>query len=101
MPKKRYVSRKYLDETFIFPTKVLRIEEQNLLVNDKYKTVFYCKSINNPDGIMCIAWGRTTIKEGDRVELKGRPKDKIFLVWSIQKQAATERVTASQEIHNA
>ena len=50
---------------------------------------------------MCIAWGRTKIKEGDRVELKGRPKDKIFLVWSIQKQAATERVTASQEIHNA
>ncbi len=101
MPKKRYVSRKYLENTFIFPTKVLRIEEQNLLVNDKYKTVFYCKSINYPEGIMCIAWGRTTIKEGDRVELKGRPKDKIFLVWSIQKQANEESSADFQECYKA
>ena len=33
---------------------------------------------------MCVAWGKTSIKEGDGVELKGRYKDGVFIVWSIQ-----------------
>lgn len=80
--KQRYVS-KYADEAvYVIGKKVLKIEEQNLEVNDKMKTVFYCES-SKPEGRMCIAWGRTNFKVGDVVDMKGRVKDDVFLVWSL------------------
>lgn len=85
--KRKYHSNKYkeiLDSLVLVPTKVLRIEEQNTVINDKFKTVFYCQSVKKPEGVMCVAWGKTSIKEGDGVELKGRYKDGVFIVWSIQ-----------------
>ena len=60
---------------------IINIELQNQEINGKYKTVFYCKSSKFPDGRMCIAWGRTTFKVGDEIDMIGRIKDDIFLVW--------------------
>lgn len=80
--KKKYTS-KYEAEKVHISTTVIKIEEQNVLVNDKYKTVFYCESQNNPEGRMCIAWGKTRIIVGSNVELDGRFKDDVFLVWQM------------------
>lgn len=92
---------KYEAEKVHISTTVIKIEEQNVLVNDKYKTVFYCESQNNslngceqgsspsshpgprPEGRMCIAWGKTRIIVGSNVELDGRFKDDVFLVWQM------------------
>ena len=80
--KTRYVS-KYADEAvYVVGKKVLKIDEQNTEVNDKMKTVFYCES-TNPEGRMCIAWGRTNFRVGDVVDMKGRIKDEVFLVWPL------------------
>lgn len=87
MARKKYYSTKYkelMNSLVLVPTKVLRIEEQNTVVNDKFKTVFYCESVKNPQSTMCVAWGRTSVKEGDNVELKGRFSGNVFVVWSIQ-----------------
>lgn len=85
--RKYHSNKKYkeiIDSLVLVPTKVLRIEEQNTVINDKFKTVFYCQSVKTPEGVMCVAWGKTSIREGDGVELKGRHKDGVFIVWSIQ-----------------
>lgn len=74
---------KYADECFWVPDrKVVKIDYQNQPVGDKVKTCFYCES-DNEDGVMCIAWGRTTFEVGDIVTMKGRLNDGIFLVWSL------------------
>lgn len=85
--RKYHTNNKYkeiIDSLVLVPTKVLKIDEQNTVINENLKTVFYCQSVKRPEGVMCIAWGRTSIKEGDNVELKGRHKDGVFIVWSIQ-----------------
>lgn len=80
--RQRYVS-KYADEAvLVVGKKVLKIEEQNTEINDKMKTVFYCES-TKLEGRMCIVWGRTDFKVGDVVDMKGRVKDDVFLVWSL------------------
>ena len=85
MFRKKYITNKYLiKDLVLFPTKVLKIEEQNKPINDKLKTVFYCKSQTKPEGIMCVSWGRTSIDVGDTVELKGRLKNNVFIAWEIQ-----------------
>ena len=63
-------------------SKIIKIEIQNQEINDKFKTVFYCESKKNPEGIMCVIWGRTTFKTGDEINMTGRFKDGVFLVWS-------------------
>lgn len=81
--KKKYVS-KYTDQSvWVKDKRILKIEQQNAEVNDKFKTVFYVESKEKPEGRMCIAWGRTTFQEGDFVDMKGRFKDDVFLVWTL------------------
>lgn len=60
---------------------ITNIEVQNQEINGKLKTVFYCKS-KNPDGRICITWGRTTFSVGDEIDMVGRFNDSVFLVWS-------------------
>ena len=72
----------WMKELSLVETTVDRIEYQNELVNDKYKTVFYCPSYEKPEGRMCIAWGKTNFKAGDKLTMKGRFQDGVFLAWS-------------------
>lgn len=83
--RRRYVKQpsKYEAEKVHISTEVIRIELQNEIINEKYKTVFYCKSDTNPEGRMCVAWGKTRIVVGSKIEIDGRFKDGIFLVWKI------------------
>lgn len=74
---------KYEEEKVHILTTVIKIEEQNVLVGKKYKTVFYCSSSTKPEGARCIAWGYTAIAEGSEVTLTGRFKNDCFLVWSM------------------
>lgn len=63
--------------------KILKIDYQNLQVKDSLKTAFYSESPKKPEGILCIAWGRTNFNVGDVVSMKGRlSEDGVFLVWS-------------------
>lgn len=96
--RKRYVKpvSKYEAEKVHISSEVIKIEQQNEPVNDKYKTVFYCKSKKIPEGRMCIAWGRTRIAVGSKVEMDGRLKEDVFLVWSL---TITNNVIAPVE-HN-
>lgn len=83
--KKKFIPKvsKYESEKVHISSTVTKIEEQNVLVNDKYKTVFFCESQTKPEGRMCIAWGKTRIIVGSKVELDGRFKDDVFLVWKM------------------
>jgi hypothetical protein len=73
----------YEKDAVIVEATVCKIELQNEIINDKYKTVFYCPSYEKPEGRMCIVWGRTTFQVGDKVKMTGRFNDGVFLVWSL------------------
>ncbi len=94
MSRRKFIRKvsKYEKEKVHISSTVIKIEEQNVLFKDKYKTVFYCQSQTQPEGRMCIAWGRTRIVVGSKVELDGRFKDDVFLVWkmTITNQKALE-----------
>lgn len=83
--RKKYIRQpsKYEAEKVHISTEVIKIELQNEFINEKYKTVFYCKSDKCPEGRMCVAWGKTRIVEGSKIEMDGRFKDGIFLVWNM------------------
>ena len=83
--RKRYVKQpsKYEAEKIHITSEVIKIELQNQLVNDKYKTVFYCKSNTLPEGRMCVSWEKTRIVVGSKIEMDGRMKDEVFLVWKM------------------
>lgn len=86
MARRRFFkkSSKYADEAMMVVSTVKKIELQNVEVNDKLKTVFYCESTQLPEGRLCIAWGRTNIDVGSRFQAKGRLlPDGTFLVWSM------------------
>lgn len=85
--RKRYRKRaindygKYEDQVIRISSKIIKIEVQNQIFNNKFKTVFYCESTNKPEGRMCIVWDRTTFSEGDEIDMTGRMKEDVFLVW--------------------
>jgi len=72
---------KWEKEAICIVSKVLRFEVQNQEIHEKLKTVFYCESKTQPEGRMCVIWGRTTFNIGDEITMTGRLKDKVFLVW--------------------
>ena len=84
--RKKFVRQpsKYENEAILVTSTVKKIELQNVEVNEKLKTVFYCESNQLPEGRLCIAWGRTNIDVGSRFQAKGRLlPDGTFLVWSM------------------
>ena len=86
MARRKFAKKfsKYADEAIIVVSTVKKIELQNVEVNEKLKTVFYCESNQLPEGRLCIAWGRTNIDVGSRFQAKGRLlPDGTFLVWSM------------------
>ena len=62
-------------------------------INEKFKTVFYCKSNKLSNGRMCVIWGRTTFNIGDEINMKGRLKDEVFLVWQYLYTPANRKIT--------
>ncbi len=80
---RNFYKEKWKQENLVLNrTKILKIEFQNKLINDKFKTVFYCKSKDNPNGRLCVAWERTNFSEGDFIEMKGWMKNDVFIVES-------------------
>ena len=83
MARKQFVS-KFADEAALIEyATVLKFEEQNKHYGQKIKTVFYCKTPKMDKELMCVAWGETYISVGDVVNIKGRMKDDVFLVWGM------------------
>lgn len=75
---------KHKKDAVIISATVNKIELLNAEVNGKLKSVFYCPSYYAPEGRMCVYWGgRTCVEVGDRVEMKGRYVDGVFLVWQL------------------
>lgn len=81
--KKRAINDygKWADQVVQTTLKITEIELQNQIYKDKLKTVFYCAGPSKPEGIMCVAWERTTFNVGDEIDLTGRIKDGVFIVW--------------------
>lgn len=84
MPKKFLKSGWEEKNLRLYEAEILSFVEFNQIQNDKFKNVFYCSSKDNPNGRMCVLWGRTAAQAGDTIIMKGRLKDNIFLVWSMQ-----------------
>ena len=80
---RRFIS-KYEEDAVIITAKIVGIEQQNEIIGERYKNIFYLKSKDYPQtGKMCVYWGRTTFNTGDEIEAKGRiNQDGVFLVWS-------------------
>lgn len=74
-------------------TKVTKIDEKNKLINEKYKTSFWCESTSGKDRL-CIYWQRSTIEVGDEVILIGYIIDpaNVFMV--------NQMITIKQEVKN-
>lgn len=84
--KKKFVRQpsKYENDAILVTSTVKKIELQNVEINEKLKTVFYCDSKIIPEGRLCIAWGRMNLEVGDTFQAKGRiTSDGTFLIWSI------------------
>ena len=72
--RKKFVRQpsKYENEAILVTSTVKKIELQNVEINEKLKTVFYCDSNTIPAGRLCIVWGRTALEVGDEFQAKGR-----------------------------
>ena len=87
MARKKIFS-KFADDASLIDTKILEIEESNIEYYDsktnkyRFKSVFYCESTSGQPR-MCVFWDKTSVQIGDEVQLKGRLKDDIFLVWEL------------------
>ncbi len=68
---------------FLWTTEILSFKEKNIVYNDKFKNVFFCKSKEKEDGQMCIMWGRTSANTGDKVEIKCKFLNNVILVKSM------------------
>ena len=92
--RKKTVS-KYENDAVLVSVTVTEIIEQNKeYENGKLKNVFKAVSKSGNER-MCIQWGRSLISVGCEVQMKGRIKDDVFLVWSamIVKNPNKERAT--------
>lgn len=84
--KKKFVKQpsKYENDAILITSVVKKIELQNVEINEKLKTVFYCESNTIPEGRLCITWGRTNLEIGDKFQAKGRiTENGTFLIWSM------------------
>lgn len=91
--RKKYVS-KFEDSALLVSSKIIEIVESNkeYPTKDKVKNVFKCATSSDYDPKMCVYWGRLKISVGDEIQMKGRFKDNVFLVWGllITKKAENE-----------
>lgn len=80
---KKQEEKKYPESVWV-ETTVSRIEMLNQEINGKLKTVFYCPSYYAPkEGRMSIIWGRVHIQEGDKIQMKGRFYDGVFVATKL------------------
>ena len=86
MRKKKFKKQKskYADEAVIVEAKVCKIDFLNQEIGNSLKSVFYCPSYYAPEGRMCIYYKKCNIEIGDKISMKGRFNDGVFLVWDMQ-----------------
>lgn len=68
-------------------TTVNEIVEVKQYPQQKYKLAFRCKSTNSSCGRLCIRWGfgiPPRISVSDTVNLEGKIKNDVFLVYSMK-----------------
>ena len=89
--RKRKKVAKCTHNILLIDTVITEILELNKEYAERIKNVFKCASSTGEDRL-CVLWGRSNISVGDRVQMKGRMKDDIFLAWSliIMKKAKKE-----------
>lgn len=76
------INKYFANKREIYETEILNFVEKNTVINEKYKSVYYCKSSQKPEGIMCIEWGLNRANEGDKVTIEGRFSGDVFIVYS-------------------
>lgn len=85
--KRKYVKRtsKYEKDAILINSKVISIKQQNEIVGERYKNIFYIESQQFPEtGRMCILWGKSSFNVGDEIECKGRINEQgVFLAWTL------------------
>lgn len=78
---------KFLENAVIVRTSIIEIIEKNKPYGNRYKNVFRCSSEKNPNGRICVLWGKFNLEIGYEIEMKGRnieqSGDSIFLAWGI------------------
>lgn len=90
MRKRKFkkTTSKFLEDAVLVRTTITEIIESNKPYGDRYKNVFKCSSQKNPEGRMCVLWGKYNLEVGYEIEMKGRNVEQagnnIFLAWSIQ-----------------
>lgn len=88
---------KYEDEAVLLHSVVTEVLEKNAeYPNDRIKNVFRVKS-KNPEGRLCVLWGRSCVEVGCEIQAKGRIVNngdkEVFLCWSalIMKRGPNEQ----------
>lgn len=76
-------SSKLMNNATLVRATITEIIEKNKEYSERLKNVFKCIGKSGNEKI-CILWDRSNIDKGDEVQMLGRFKDEIFLVWSIQ-----------------
>ena len=80
--RKRNRISKYTDEAVLIETTITEVLEHNKEYSERIKNVFKCASRIGEDRL-CILWGRSNISAGDKIQMKGRIKDDVFLAWDL------------------
>ena len=82
MRKTNIRQSKFADSGLLIETVITEIIESNKEYAEKIKNVFKCES-RSGEAQLCILWGHSSISVGDRVQMRGRMKDDVFLAWSL------------------
>lgn len=80
--KNRYFSKYENISSILENCKVVRFEEKNRQIADKFKSVFWVSSNDIEKVFKCITWKKIYFSEKDIIDMKGRFKNGVFLAWS-------------------
>lgn len=77
--------RNRADYSIIENAEIQKIEELNKNFKNNIKNVFYVKSKKREEGLLCVYWEYSNIKEGNKIDMKGFfTKDNLaFIVKSL------------------
>ena len=85
--RKKFVKKvsKFEKDAILITSRIVAIEQQNELIGENFKNVFYIESKQLPEtGRMCVLWGRSSFNVGDKIQSKGRINEQgTFLAWSL------------------
>lgn len=82
---KKKPKKEWEGEEVLMTSIVTKIEEQNKVVSERYKNVFYLQGKDGKDDVLCIHWGRGCFDVGDILTCHGRLKDNVMVCWDYLK----------------